>query len=93
MEGQKHLFVEQAEGYVKALKNATSQILSLTELFEHWTERYSAGGEGLDHFESSHFPLQAKAASFFRSIRRSSGFVSLSSPSIQTLASRAECLS
>jgi hypothetical protein len=30
-----HLFLEQAEGYVKALEKSTSRVLSSREVFEH----------------------------------------------------------
>jgi hypothetical protein len=32
---QKHLFLEQAEGYVKALEKSTSPPSTLIEVFEH----------------------------------------------------------
>jgi hypothetical protein len=32
---QKHLFLEQAEGYVKALQKSTSPVLRWGEVFEH----------------------------------------------------------
>jgi hypothetical protein len=44
---QKHLFLEQAEGYVNALEKSTSLVFSLREVFEHCTESYSARGERL----------------------------------------------
>ena len=31
-----HLFLEQAEGYVKALEKSTFQVLSWREVFEHY---------------------------------------------------------
>ena len=32
---QKHLFVEQAEGYVKGPEKSTSPLSTMTEVFEH----------------------------------------------------------
>jgi hypothetical protein len=34
-QGQNHLFVEQAEGYVKALEKSTAPPSTMKEVFEH----------------------------------------------------------
>jgi hypothetical protein len=34
-QSQKHLFLEQAEGYVNALEKSTSRVLNWREVFEH----------------------------------------------------------
>jgi hypothetical protein len=44
---RKDLFLEQAEGYVKALEKSTLQPQGLGEGFEHFTEGYSTNGESL----------------------------------------------
>jgi hypothetical protein len=46
-QSQKHLFLEQAEGYVKAPEKSTSWILNWREVFEHCTESYSISEKSL----------------------------------------------
>jgi len=45
MVGQKHLFLEQAKGYVKALEKSTSSVFNFRKVFEHGTESFSAKGK------------------------------------------------
>ena len=39
------LFLEQAEGYVKALEKSTSSVFNFRKVFEHGTESFSAKGK------------------------------------------------
>jgi len=44
---QNRLFLEQAEGYVKALEKSTSPPSTMREVFEHCAENYSPRDERL----------------------------------------------
>jgi hypothetical protein len=41
-----HLFLEQAEGYVKALEKSTCPLSTMKEVFEHGARNASAGASG-----------------------------------------------
>jgi hypothetical protein len=51
---RKDLFLDQAEGYVKALEKSTYQVLSCREVFEHFAqERLDSLEESERNFEGS----------------------------------------
>ncbi len=44
---QKHLFLEQAEGYAESLGKSIFLALDLREVFELWPDKYYASGKRL----------------------------------------------